>query len=274
MNRGDYFQLLGLGPKASRPEIKSAFRRMALQYHPDRNKDPEAIKKFLLAVEAYQVLYEGKIPPGLEWETVESSEEDRLRKAREVAKSVQRERMEIERAFYQRIQKGYMLKYAHFLSFAFILMAILITLNYFLPYTEQPSNIQSKNMLYFYHLKEERAFFNVCNKSYRVPMTAFFEADRGDSVTVDVSALFNDVMRVRYYSGGEEYVLKPHESLYSFFPLVPLLMLIPFLNLFFMRPNVRFYLLFFTTVFIGTADMLYIFLDDGRIYRILDGFPC
>jgi hypothetical protein len=274
LTRDDYYQVLGLGPKASRPEIKSAFRRMALQYHPDRNKDPKAIEKFLLVVQAYEVLYEGKEPVTRDLEASDSSEEDRLRKAREVARAVQRERMEIERAFYQRIQKGYMLKYAHFLSFAFILMAILITLNYFLPYSEQPSSIQSKNMLYFYHLKEERAFFNVCNKSYRVPMTAFFEANRGDSVTVDVSALFNDVMRVRYYSEGREYTLKPHESVYTYFPLIPLMMLIPFLNLLFMKPNVRFYLLFFTSVFIGTAFMLYLFLDDGRIYRILDGFPC
>jgi hypothetical protein len=52
------------------------------------------------------------------------------------------------------------------------------------------------------------------------------------------------------------------------------LMLIPFLNLIFMEPDVRFYIIFFLTVFLGTAFLFYIFLDGGRITRILEGFPC
>ena len=43
----EYYDLLGVSPSASQDEIKKAFRKMAMQYHPDRNPgDKEAEQKF------------------------------------------------------------------------------------------------------------------------------------------------------------------------------------------------------------------------------------
>jgi molecular chaperone DnaJ len=52
----DYYQVLGVPRNASDEEIKSAFRRLAKQYHPDRNKELGAEEKFKEINEAYQVL--------------------------------------------------------------------------------------------------------------------------------------------------------------------------------------------------------------------------
>jgi molecular chaperone DnaJ len=52
----DYYEVLGVGRSASDDEIKKAYRKLALQYHPDRNKAPEATERFKEATEAYQVL--------------------------------------------------------------------------------------------------------------------------------------------------------------------------------------------------------------------------
>lgn len=53
----DYYQILGLQKGASDDDIKKAFRKLAIQYHPDKNKgDKEAEEKFKEVNEAYQVL--------------------------------------------------------------------------------------------------------------------------------------------------------------------------------------------------------------------------
>jgi len=53
----DYYDVLGVARNASEQEIKSAYRKLALQYHPDRNPDnKEAEEKFKEAAEAYSVL--------------------------------------------------------------------------------------------------------------------------------------------------------------------------------------------------------------------------
>jgi molecular chaperone DnaJ len=52
----DYYEVLGVPRQASDEAIKRAFRKLAFQYHPDRNKDPGAEEKFKEINEAYQVL--------------------------------------------------------------------------------------------------------------------------------------------------------------------------------------------------------------------------
>ncbi|MBB5378931.1 molecular chaperone DnaJ [Deinococcus metalli] len=52
----DYYELLGVANSASADEIKSAYRKLALKYHPDRNKEAGASEKFTQINEAYAVL--------------------------------------------------------------------------------------------------------------------------------------------------------------------------------------------------------------------------
>ncbi len=57
MSKRDYYEILGVQKSADVSEIKSAYRKLALQYHPDRNPDNhEAENKFKEATEAYEVL--------------------------------------------------------------------------------------------------------------------------------------------------------------------------------------------------------------------------
>lgn len=57
MSKRDYYEILGVDPSASEEEIKRRYRRLALQYHPDRNPgDKEAEERFKEAAEAYDIL--------------------------------------------------------------------------------------------------------------------------------------------------------------------------------------------------------------------------
>ena len=56
MVRKTYYEILEVDKKASQEDIKSAYRRLAKLYHPDKNKLPEAEEMFKGIAEAYSVL--------------------------------------------------------------------------------------------------------------------------------------------------------------------------------------------------------------------------
>jgi molecular chaperone DnaJ len=61
MSKRDYYEVLGVSRTATEAEMKSAFRKLAMQYHPDRNAgDQEAEVKFKEINEAYQTLSDGQ----------------------------------------------------------------------------------------------------------------------------------------------------------------------------------------------------------------------
>ena len=56
----DYYKSLGLSRGASEEDIKKAYKKMALKFHPDKNKTPGAEEKFKEIAEAYEVLSDPK----------------------------------------------------------------------------------------------------------------------------------------------------------------------------------------------------------------------
>lgn len=56
MAQTDYYEVLGVSRQDSEEEIRRAFRKKAMEYHPDRNREPDAEEKFKEINEAYQVL--------------------------------------------------------------------------------------------------------------------------------------------------------------------------------------------------------------------------
>jgi molecular chaperone DnaJ len=57
MTKRDFYEVLGVEKSASAEDIKKAYRKLAMQYHPDRNPDnKEAEEKFKEATEAYEAL--------------------------------------------------------------------------------------------------------------------------------------------------------------------------------------------------------------------------
>ena len=61
MDKRDYYEVLGASKDTSESDLKKAYRRLAMKYHPDRNPDDaQAEKQFKEAKEAYEVLSDGQ----------------------------------------------------------------------------------------------------------------------------------------------------------------------------------------------------------------------
>ena len=56
MNSSQAYKTLEIGSNADFEEVKYAYRKLALQYHPDKNKDSESEKRFKVITEAYHFL--------------------------------------------------------------------------------------------------------------------------------------------------------------------------------------------------------------------------
>ena len=54
--RKDYYKILNLTKASSYEDIKKAYKKQALKYHPDKNKEPDAEEKFKEVAEAYEIL--------------------------------------------------------------------------------------------------------------------------------------------------------------------------------------------------------------------------
>ena len=56
-DKRDYYEVLGIGKDATEADIKKAYRKLAMKYHPDRNQgNEEAAEKFKEVNEAYEIL--------------------------------------------------------------------------------------------------------------------------------------------------------------------------------------------------------------------------
>src|SRR5690606_27741264 len=57
MSKRDYYDILGVSKSASADELKKAYRKLAIKYHPDKNPDDKSAEdKFKEAAEAYEIL--------------------------------------------------------------------------------------------------------------------------------------------------------------------------------------------------------------------------
>src|SRR5207248_8262304 len=59
-SKRDYYEVLGVGRSANEDEIRRAFRKLAFEYHPDRNHSADAPDRFKEISEAYEVLQDGQ----------------------------------------------------------------------------------------------------------------------------------------------------------------------------------------------------------------------
>ncbi len=143
----DFYRILGLSPGSTKKQIKSAYRKLALKYHPDRNPSPAARQKFQEITEAYDKLLDY---PGAGIEDATSYDEqvaaEILRRERELMKQrarAQREKKKQQDEYFNRPEWHdpiLFLKYAgNYILFLFALSSVVLPI--LLAILEDPASL-------------------------------------------------------------------------------------------------------------------------------------
>lgn len=136
--RNHYLHILELSENANDKDIKKAFRRLALIYHPDKNKSPEANTKFLEVCEAYEWLTnpDARLRKKPQVNNTQQQEvndvEERLKKAREILKKrKQLEELQEVRTFYK-FKSSFVYKSSNIVYAFSLIMALILLFDHFL----------------------------------------------------------------------------------------------------------------------------------------------
>lgn len=280
------YHALGLPPNSSEQAIKKAYRKLAFQFHPDKNPNPEAKKRFIEITHAYEYLlrnveipndssYSAPFEEQLKTEAYQKEQErfrvlkeERLKKMRYAQfrkEQIKQQNEQEERRFFRKLTTGY--RWFLFRLFAYVLsiISVLSVIDYNLP-----SNIVS------YHVKDIKDSYGGLTEvlvseiklddGRTVMMSSYrnYLPPVNSRVLIEESPIFRTTRYVSGYRDISWYFRNPTDfNEFSLFPFFQLLMLVPLFVVFYKKQDLNFNIMYhLSTFFIYPLVLIYM------MYRI------
>lgn len=276
-----YYDILGLPVTASKAQVKKAYRRLVMLYHPDRNTSPEAQARFLLIQKAYDAINSGQ-PTSLHqkeetaFEKRKRESEIRYKKARERYNYKRAQEQQRENQYYQQLTTGKQWMVFKTMSFACALLALLLVVEYFLPHHYQKDTIHGYSKDIYGGLinpsvmlveLEDQGKFWVFNTGYARPFDYH-------TCYVERSWIFHQPIALHHPQDGRNYFIYPIDFTANvFFPFSVILLLIPLFTIFFKRKTTSFSILYHTSYYlIFVLAILFLATEDRWLHFLTAGF--
>lgn len=279
-----YFEALGIPPTTDLNEIKKAYRRKAMRYHPDRNPSRNAQEKFIQISEAYDYL----INPNKVDETtikVRNAEEvkaAKIRKAKARYKKMQRDEKNKDAAYFTKITTGQRWKLFRFLAIYTCCLSIALSIDFFgtrkghttaelTTYSHIPNAVLYENEVFIItHPTFWTHEFTPVQKNYSFLFNDLKSIDiANESFDLSINNVPSDRNKkfdlFKRYSTTRFYA---YSSVYYLFPFLHLLLFIPLLLVIFKRPNFRFALWRLVSIWIIYPLTVYLTFSNGRIFYL------
>ncbi len=271
--KAKYYQVFGLTESASKAEVKRAYRKLAMKYHPDRNDDPKAHKLFLDLTEAYQIIIDEKPRSSktiVNTKRAEKSSEERIKEAQERLRK-QTERIKYEQeAYIQKLTTGLKFKFFKKMAIVAAFLAALLIIEPILPSRFSADKVVAYSKMYKGLVKADvRMLKTASNQSFFLedpnPNMLFDNPE----IVIESSIWMRNPIRV-WYRGIYSYTSYGVDfSIINLFPIVPLLLLIPIYTWKFAKRRYGFIVMLNFSVYALSIFVFYILIAQNRWLHIL-----
>ena len=271
--KAKYYEIFGLTEKATKQEVRRAYRKLAMRFHPDKNPDPKAHKLFIDLTEAYQILLEDRPLPKQENSAArkkEKTEEQRIREAQLRLKK-QHYRNYLEQEYYfRKLTSGR--RWLIFKAFTWVsgIIAFVLLVEPVLPSHFENHVITSYSTLY-----NGLEHTNVrCLKTDQ-ELKIFTENPNANmlftdpEVIVERSWVLHNPVRVWYRTPFYRRSYPVDFSIINLYPSVPFLLLIPAITFWYRRKSYMFSIGYFFSQYIVGAFLVYIVFTQDRWAHLL-----
>lgn len=287
--KSKYYKVLDLPDGASAVEIKKAFRKLAMQYHPDRNPDPKANLHFIRLTEAYEILLNQRSIPssgGFSHSAhtrptsyrstsgkshAQKTFEERVRMAKERTRQQQIRNEQRKTQFFNALTSGIRWRIYTWTVFFSTLFAVALIFDQFLPhhiedqiashYTESYSGLESEDITRL-HLHSGLSFFVEKPRGQALYISSEIKLER--------SFILHNPVRIWVHYFEEIRPLKVDFSVVNLFPLFPIVFLFPLLTyLNRKKRTLAFYLSYNVSQYVIGGILVYLLLTGNRIIHLL-----
>ena len=237
-----YLSILGLDETATEEDIKSAYRRLSKEYHPDVNPSPDAEAQFIKIKEAYEYLTEGPEASEATF-TYEEELDEREQWKRDYHQRAKAKEAERQQAQLELIQQ--LMKYLKPISLGVLVFNVLLGLDFLLPLRDTEQDVISVRQVTYSNRDGQGSYFT--EDYYEVRFTDYvmeFQREKlnwkdpGATAIVQTTPIFSKPMYAVFNSGEDQIRLRQvYNVYYTFGFIIPVMLIMGGILLFLRDPK-------------------------------------
>ncbi|PWL24680.1 MAG: hypothetical protein DCO96_12815 [Fluviicola sp. XM-24bin1] len=283
--RSRYYRILGLPDNAPLSDVRKQYRKLVMQYHPDKNPSPDAQRRFIEIKEAYEILTGKKSAPtpriahkrpsrsttAPNANETKAEQEKRAKEAqRRYEEQKLREYLENE-LYFRKLTHGWRWKLMKTSAVLGIIMALLLSLDLLLPHHYQDDMITGFNSNSAYGIGGKRVSLIETENNGKFWIEHFNSSlyYGNHEIIIESSWIFHNPMRIQNFSKTATFGYPINFNVYRLsFILIPLLLL-PAFTVYYKRRKISFTVLYQFCMYGVNAVMFYLLLSGDRWAHLL-----